>query len=235
MSLPKLQYPINTINVPSLNKNHKFRPFLVKEEKLLLMARESQNPADTLLSIKQIVNNCSLDKLDVNKLAIFDLEYIFLKLRAISIDNIVKVSYRDNEDKEVYEFEIDLNDIKITFPKKPEDTIAITKNAGIKMKYPQATLYDDEKFLSLEKDYFFELIIRCIDTIYEGDTIYNPKDYTHQELSDFIDGLDVKTFESIQQYLLNVPKIEHVINYKNKLGNDRQIILNSLNDFFTWR
>ena len=109
-NLPKIDYPVYKIKVPSQKKESQFRPFLVKEEKLLLMAKESDNTSDILSAIKQIINNCSIDsKFDVNKLALFDLEYVFLKLRSISVDNIVKVSYKDNEDEKVYDFEIDLN------------------------------------------------------------------------------------------------------------------------------
>ena len=122
MTLPKISYPTYTIKVPSTKKNVKFRPFLVKEEKLLLMAKESENNADILQSIKQIVNNCCLDEnFDNEKLTIFDLEYIFIKLRAFSVDNIVKVSYKDEEDGQNYDFEVDLNSVEIDFPEKRQD------------------------------------------------------------------------------------------------------------------
>jgi hypothetical protein len=103
------------------------------------------------------------------------------------------------------------------------------------MKYPSANLYDDKEFLSLEKDHMFELIVRCIESIYYEDTIYNSKDYQKQELNTFLEGLDIKTFEKVQSFLLSVPKIEYKINYKNSLDHDREILLSSLNDFFTLR
>ena len=236
MSLPKIDYPLHTIKVPSLNKNFKFRPFLVKEEKILLMAKESENEADILSAIKQIVNNCSIDTgFDVNKIAVFDLEYIFLKLRAVSVDNIVKLSYKDYEDGEDYSFSIDLNEVKIVNPDKIDYNIKITEKSGIVMRYPAAALYDDEEFLKLDKDYMFELIIRCIDKIYYEDNIYESKNYKKEELAEFLENLNIKIFENIQNFLINSPKIQHKIDYKNKLGNDRQIVLSSLNDFFTWR
>lgn len=235
-NLPKIEYPIHKIKIPSLKKEYPFRPFLVKEEKLLLMSKESENASDTLSAIKQIINNCCLDrKLDINKLAIFDLEYIFLKLRAISVNNVVKVTYKDNEDEKLYNFEINLDQIQIKYPDKIDNNIKITDNSGIVMRYPSAALYDDQEFLNLEKNYMFELIIRCIESIYYEDQIYLCKDYKKEELIDFLDSLDIKTFEKIQTFLVNVPKMEYVINYKNSMGNDREIILNSLNDFFSWR
>ena len=236
MSLPKIDYPIYKINVPSLKKDFQFRPFLVKEEKLLLMAKESANPSDVLSAIKQIVNNCSIDKkLDISKLAIFDLEYIFLKLRAISVDNIIKVSYKDTEDEKVYDFEINLDKVKIKYPDKMDNNIKITDKSGIIMKYPSASLYDDTDFLNLEKDYMFELIVRCIESIYYEDQVYDCKQYKKEELNEFLENLNIKSFESIQNFLLTVPKMEYKINYENSKGNNREIVLNSLNDFFTWR
>ena len=236
MSLPKISYPTYTIKVPSTKKNVKFRPFLVKEEKLLLMAKESENNADILQSIKQIVNNCCLDEnFDNEKLTIFDLEYIFIKLRAFSVDNIVKVSYKDEEDGQNYDFEVDLNAVEVEFPEKNENNIKITDTFGILMKYPSASLYEDKDFLNLEKDYLFELIIRCIDKIYEGDNVFEAKNYTMKELGDFLENLDSKTFVSVQEFLMNSPKLLHVMKYKNSLGNEKEIRLSSLNDFFTFR
>lgn len=235
-NLPKIDYPVYKIKIPSFKKELQFRPFLVKEEKLLLMAKESENSADILSAIKQIINNCSIDsKFDVNKLALFDLEYVFLKLRSISVDNIVKVSYKDNEDEKIYDFDIDLNKVEVKFPEKSDNNIKITNKSGIIMKYPSADLYDDEEFLSLEKDYMFELIVRCIESIYYEDQVYSSKDYKKEELNEFLESLDIKTFEKIQKFLLSVPKMEYKIQYKNSLEHDREIVLSSLNDFFTWR
>lgn len=236
MSLPKIDYPIYNIQVPSLKKEFKFRPFLVKEEKLLLMAKENENPIEILSAIKQIINNCSEDKnFEINKTALFDLEYLFLKLRAVSVDNTVSVSYKDTEDGKVYDFEINLDEVEVIFPEKIDNRIEITDKSGIIMRYPSATLYDDEEFLKLEKEQLFELIIRCIDSIYMEDEIYEAKDYKKKELEEFLENLNIKIFEKIQKFLLSVPKLEKRLQYKNSLGNDREIVLSSLSDFFTWR
>ena len=235
-ALPKIDHPLFNIEVPSLKKQFKFRPFLVREEKILLMAKESENLSDILIAIKQIVNNCKIDrKLDINKLALFDLEYIFLKLRSVSVDNTIKVSYNDNQDNKNYDFVIDINDVKIKYPEKTDNNITITDTSGILMKYPSATLYEDKEFLNLEKDQLFELIVRCVDKIYSGEEIYNSIEYKKEDIVEFLENLSVKTFEKIQTFLMNTPKLEYKINYKNELGNDREIILSSLSDFFTWQ
>lgn len=236
MSLPKIEHPIHNIKVPSKDKTVKFRPFLVKEEKLLLMAKESKNSYDILIAIKQIVNNCSLDEtFNVDDITLFDLEYIFLKLRAFSIDNIVNVSYRDNDDKKLYSFEVDLNEIEIKVPKKANNVIKITEESGIVLKYPPATLYDDKDFLTLEQDHLFEIIIRCVDKFYTGDDVTDAKDYTNKEIGDYLESLDLKSFKQIQEFLLNTPSIKKELVYTNSLGKKKKIVLKSLNDFFTWR
>jgi hypothetical protein len=235
-NLPKIDYPIYSITIPSTKQVFKFRPFLVKEEKILLISKESNNPIDILGAIKQIITNCAIDKnFDSNKLALFDLEYIFLKLRAFSVDNIIKVAYKDEEDQKVYDFQIDLNDVEVFFPEEIDNNVKITEKSGIVMKYPPATLYDDKEFLSVEREQMFELILRCIDKIYYEDEIYESKNYKKEELNEFLENLSMKVFEQIQTFLLNVPKLEHKFKYKNSLGNEKEIVLSSLNDFFSWR
>lgn len=235
-SLPKIDYPILNLKVPSTKKEYMFRPFLVKEEKILFMAKESKNNIDILNAVKQVVQNCCLDsKFDIDSVAIFDLEYLFLKLRSFSIDSVVNISIRDSEDNKVYEFTIDLEKIEVTFPKKVNNTIKINEKVGLVLKYPSASLYSDENFLKLEKDHLFELIVRCIDKIYDGEEIYEAKDVPKTELAEFIENLNVKIFEKVHEFLMSTPKISHKIDYENSLGTKRSIEFNSLNDFFSWR
>lgn len=233
MNLPKIEQPIFEIEVPSLKKKYPFRPFLVKEEKLLLMAKDSGEDSDVLSSVKQVVNNCCLDpNLNINKLAIFDLEYLFIKLRMNSVDNIIELTYTDTEDDKDYDFKIDLNKVDMVFPEKNDEVIKITDTTGIVMKYPEAGLYDDKDFLEMQDEYLFNLIIKCIDKIYVNDTVYEAKDYKKEELSEFLENLNLKTFESIKSFLENTPRVNYEINYKNSLGNEKKIVLRSLNDFF---
>lgn len=234
--LPKLNHPIHNIEVPSLKKKKNFRPFLVKEEKILLMAKESDDSNDILVAVKQIVNNCSLDpNFNIDDLALFDLEYIFLQLRAVSVDDVLTVSYRDNQDEKIYDFDIKLKDIKIDIPKETKNIIKITDDIGMIMKYPSTKLYEDKEFLNEKDEQIFKLIVRCVDKIYKGDEIYDLRDYSSSEIEDFLENLSVKVFEQVQTFFENCPKLHHTIKYKNSLGIERTIELNSLNDFFTWR
>jgi len=203
---------------------------------MLLMAKESNDDNDILMSVKQIINNCIVDDLNIEKLCIFDLEYLFIKIRALSVDNVVKLVYKDLEDEQNYTFDIDLNKINVVYSdKKVSNTIKISDKIGIVMRYPSASLYSDKEFLNLEKDYMFELIKRCIDKIYYGDEVFEPKDSSNEEMDEFLDGLTIKTYEEINEFLSTTPSIKYVIEYKNSLGNDRKIELSTLNDFFSWR
>lgn len=233
--LPKIEHPIHNIEIPSTKKVMKFRPFLVKEEKLLLMAKEAESDGDILQAVKQIVNNCAIEKFDVNKLTIFDLEWVFLKLRAVSVDNIAKLSFRDVQDDQTRNFEVHLDTVKIVWPEKTDNIVKLSEKSGIVLKYPTADLYDDKEFLGLEKDQLFELIIRCLDKVYDEDQVFEFSQYKRSEIAEFLDSLNVKIFDEIQNFLINTPRMEHVIEYTNSLGSERKIVLSSLNDFFMWR
>lgn len=234
--LPKTNHPQFILEVPSTKQKVPFRPFLVKEEKLLLMAKDSEDESDILTSIKQIVNNCCMDEtFDIDTLSLFDLEYLFIQIRANSVNDTVNVSYKDKEDEKIYDFEIDLKNINVIFPEKIQNTIKITDKTAIQLKYPKVTLYNDKDFLRSGNDAFFQLIVRCVDKIYDNDEIYDCSQYTLDEIADYIENLDVKTFEQVREFMANQPKLSYIIKYKNSLGSDREIELTTLSDFFTLR
>lgn len=232
--LPKIKHPVFEFVVPSTKKKEMFRPFLVREEKILLMAKTSEDKADIFRAIKQVINNCALNtNFDIDKLSTFDLEYLFIQLRAISVNNTVTVSYRDNEDGEIYNFDIDLSQIKVEFPEGIDNKIMINSEVGIKLKYPTASIFEDKAFLNSGDNSYYELVVRSIDKIFDTESVYDPSEYTPEEIEEFLNQLDVKTFEKIQNFMNNLPKLYHMISYKNKNGNDRNIELTTLSDFFT--
>ena len=235
--LPKIEHPLNDIEIPSLKKKYKFRPMLVKEEKILLMAKASEDETDIFNAVLQVVNNCSVDpSLDVMKLAIFDLEYIFLKIRAASIGETTEVAFRDTEDNKVYDFEINLNEVKVEFPKETKNTVKITESSGFTLRYPPAVLYSDKEFLKLEASKVFDaLVVQCVDKIFDGEKIYESNLYKKEEIADFIENLPVKTYEEVRDFFAEVPAMKHEIKYKNSMGSERTILLRNLNDFFTLR
>jgi hypothetical protein len=234
MPLPKIKHPTYEFKVPSTGKKEVFRPFLVREEKILLIAKSSEDPSEMFRAIKQIVNNCCINEsFDVDKITIFDLEYLFLQLRAVSVNNMVKVSYRDNEDQKVYDFEIDLKTIEVEFPENIEKVIPINDTMGIMMKYPSASLFDDKEYFKTGDQAFYELMVRCVDKIYDGEDLYNPADHSPEEIEKFLDDCGIEVFEKIQAFMSKNPRLYHKLTYKNANGKDRVIELTSLTDFFT--
>lgn len=235
MTLPKIDKPLFDLHVPSLDKKVKFRPFVVKEEKILLIAQQSGQEKDIIQAIKQVVNNCVQEKgFDVDKLATFDLEYLFLKLRAKSVNNIIEVSYRDLEDDKVYPFVIDLDEVEMQNQKKMSNKIAITDSVGIVMKYPSVTILDNLPAESSPADIVEYLVRACIDCVYDDEMVYKAADYTEDELTEFLDSLSIDTFNKIREFFDTLPQMYYKLEYKNSLGNERVIELTTLNDFFTW-
>lgn len=236
MPLPKIDQPLFEVKIPSSGKKVLFRPFLVKEEKLLLIAQQSGEDTDVIRAIKQILKLCIADEeLDVDKLTTFDLEYLFLKLRAKSVNNVVKLSYRDNEDEKIYNFELDLDTIEVEMPDGVDSTIKISDNISMIMKYPNASITDKIQQFDNEVDLMTFFIVNCIDTIMTEEDIFPASEYSDKELEEFLDQLPVNSFEKIREFFENMPKLHHKIEYKNSLGNDRSIELNNLKDFFMWR
>lgn len=237
MALPKINHPLFDLTIPSSKKKIKLRPMLVKEEKLLLIAKSSDDAKDVLSAVKQVVNNCIVTEgIDVDKLTLFDIEYMFVKIRSFSVSNISKVSYRDNEDDEVYDFDVDLNAVEILFPENIEKNIKVTNDIVVVMKYAEASLYDDEEFSKVDpRNLYDEMVIRCVDTIYEGDTKFDPNSVSKDELKEYLENFDISVYDNMRKFIASSPRLNYVIEYKNSKGSDRKIVMSSLNDFFTLR
>ena len=234
MPLPKIDQPLFDMTIPSTGKKILFRPFLVKEEKILLIAQQSENDSEIIRAIKQILNACIKEELDIDSLAIFDLEYMFLKLRARSVNNVVKLSYRDIEDGELYDFELDLDTIEVKMPEVINSKIEINDTVGMTMKYPAASITDRMKDFENEVDLMTFFIVNCIDSIYDEDNVYVASEFSEAEITEFLDGLDVMSFEKIRQFFESVPRLYHKIEYTNSIESKRTIELTSLKDFFMW-
>jgi hypothetical protein len=231
--LPKITHPAYDFTIPITKKKVKLRPMLIKEEKLLLMARESDTPSDSINAIKQVVNNCIIQpKIDIDALINFELEYLFLKIRSISVSNIVKLAYQDSEDEKTYDFEIDLNEIGFKESEKIDNRVELSEDVSITLKYPSISAYSQIKEDMTEDEIFTHVLKSSIDGIYEGDKIHDISLASSEEITEFIDSIPFNKYEEIQKYLETEPRIEHKIQYKNSNGTDREIVLSSLNDFF---
>lgn len=232
MALPKISVPTFALNIPSKNKKKTFRPFLVKEEKILLMAQQG-NEQDMIDAIKQIINNCCVEDINVDSLATFDIEYLFLKLRGKSVDNIIELKFRDKEDDKVYDFQINLDEIEITINEENDPKIEITNEIGMIMKYPNIASTQKMAGIDDQEDVFNKVLVSCIDTIYDEESVYPASEHTDEELIEFIEQLDSKSFKKIEKFFDTLPKLSHVLEYENELGHKRRIELNTVQDFLT--
>lgn len=243
MALPKLDVPIYTLNLLSTDKPIRFRPFLVKEQKLLLMASESDNLTDSLNAIKQIIKNCIMDDIDVDNLAIFDLEYIFLNLRARSVDEVVDLQYKCNNkianDKgeestcgSIEKFKINL--LEIMPEKTPEHSnkIMLSDKLGMTMKYPTFEIIESLKGQD-ENEILIELLTKSIESIFDAENIYYAKDTAEGEILEFIDNLQQRDLEKLQFFFDSAPKIKKNINFHcHKCGYKENITIEGLQNFF---
>jgi hypothetical protein len=233
-SLPKIGYPIFTLKLPSTDKEIKYRPFLVKEEKLLLMAQSSEDPKEIIGAIKQVISNCILSEdVSVDELCTFDMEYIFIKIRAKSINNVIEVTYRDLEDDKRYTVEINLDEIEVKKETDHTNKIEINEQLGMVMKYPKTNVANNIESVDGETDLFFQILKGCIEKIYDSETVYDVSEYSADELDDFIQQLDVKTFKKVQDFFATMPRLHYEVKYTNSLGKEKNIVLNNLTDFFT--
>lgn len=233
MALPKLKYPLFELEVPSTQKSHKFRPFLVAEEKILLMAQQSGDLKEIILSLKQVIGNCCQDpEFDADQLATFDIEYLFLKLRSRSVNNMAKVYLTDNEDGKEYSFDIDLDQVEMR--KSPDHTpkIQLNDDISIVLKYPTTQMIDAIATMQVETKAFFEVMKYCIEFVIEGDKISVFADAPTEERDEFVQSIDIATFARITRFFETMPKMHYEIDYKNSLGHDRKAVLRNLNDFF---
>lgn len=242
--IPKIDVPIYETKLPLLKKTIKIRPFLVKEEKILMMAIESNDDDAIILAIKQIVNNCCIDEIDVESLPILDLEYLFLQLRARSIGENVELQYKCNNDiknDDSDESHKCGNFIKINFnvlevnpvvDEKHTNKIQLTDKLGVVMKYPTFKLIESLKGLS-ETEIITKTIVNCIDYIYDKENIYYTKDAKENEIIEFVDSLTKDQFGLIQNFFESVPKITKNIDFKcDKCGYEENLLLEGLQSFF---
>ena len=235
-NLPRVSTkPLFKMLIPSQNREVVTRPFVVREEKILLTAQQSGEDKDIIMALKQILALCIQEDFDAETLATFDLEYMFLKLRARSVNNIIQVGYQDTEDGEVYEFTIDLDDVELLQQKEFNNKIMLTENVGLIMKYPSINIVNDIDENMAPIDTVEYLIVKCIDQIFDEENVFPANEYTDDELKEFIEQLDPESFEKVKSFFDSLPQLYHKLEYTNKLGTKKTIELTTLNDFFIWR
>ena len=245
MALPKIDVPTYETTLISSGKKVKYRPFLVKEQKLFLMASQSTDEKETVDVVKQVLNNCILSDIVVDDLPTFDLEHLFMQLRARSVGEVVNLKYNCNntvkddkgEDKVcggLVKFDLNILDIKPTINPEHNSKIEINDKLGIVMKYPTLGMVKNFDNLQSESiDTIMDVIVSCIDFIYDAEQMYYAKDSTKEELMEFVDNLQQDDLEKIQKFFTTMPKISKPLDFKcGKCGYEEKIVVEGIQNFF---
>jgi len=232
MALPKIQQPLFELKLPICGKRIKFRPFLVKEEKILLVGKESDSKQQ-MLALKQLLKAVVQEPKNFNPtdLILADMEYLFINLRARSVQNIVELKYRDKEDGKVYDFSVNLDELEPEIDPNHKNTIDLDGNIGIKLREPTIGLLEELDIGQADlNDNVYELLAGCIEQVYDSEQVYD--EFTKEEAIEFITSLDINMFTKIKDFFDTLPKLTHTFEYVNSSGNNRKIVLQGLQDFF---
>ena len=236
MALPKLTTPTYELEVPSTDEKIKYRPFLVKEEKILLIAMESGEQESIVTAIKDIVTECTYGKVDLGILPMFDVEYIFLQIRSKSVGEVSTLKLLCPDDKETYvNVDVDLSEVMVHVDKGHNPKIELTKEMGMIMTYPTIDSLNDVGGSDINASNMLDVISSCVLQIYDkkGEEVFDAKDQTKQELVEFVEQLNTKQFEEVQKFFDTMPKLKHTIEVENpKTKVKSKIELQGLNDFF---
>ena len=245
MALPRVVTPTFELTIPSTGEKVSYRPFLVKEEKILLMAIEDGSVAAMSKAMNNIISDCTEGEIKIKDLAPFDIEYFFLQLRGKSVGDTVDLTLRKPRNltcgeklkdcTEKCEIKIDINDINVDSSEVKDSKIELTDTIGVKLNYPQFEII--QKFTGIEEDtspeHIFELINECIEYIWDGEEIYKAKDSTKKEINEFVESLSSGQFQKIRGFFDGMPKLKHDIMWKcPKCDKEAPMVLEGIDAFF---
>jgi hypothetical protein len=215
MALPKLQNPTYETELPSSGEKIKYRPFLIKEQKILMMAQESEDQKEIMDAMAQLINACTFSKIDANTAPLFDIEYLFLKIRGKSVGEKVKVKVTCPDDKKTkVPVTIDLKDIAIQVDASHTNELKISDNIKMIMKYPVLGDVSAAGDAS-ETNQIFNIMNQCVHEVHDGDTIYHRVDMSDSDLTEFVDSFTGNQFEMVTQFFETMPKLRHAVNVTN--------------------
>jgi hypothetical protein len=240
MALPMMSTPTYMMEIPSTGQTVKYRPFLVKEEKALLIAQQSEEMMTMVQTLKGVVKSCVLEEIDIEKLATFDLEYMFVQIRGKSVGETVDLVFPCDEDhgeqnaKATSKVTIDLNTLVVEKEEGHTNKIDLFNNVGVVMRYPTIDVLKKlEGIQTDDLDKVFDIVALSIDFIYDGDQIYYSKEQTHAELLQFVNNLNSQQFLKIQNFFVTMPKIKKEIQYDCPVcGKHHVKMLEGLQSFF---
>ena len=246
MGLPKIAVPEYSLKLPSTGEEIKYRPFLVKEEKILLLAMESEDTKQIMTATKNVIKNCVFGEIDVDELPIFDIEYIFLWLRARAKGEQIELNYKCPKCEGTIPLSFNIEEVKINKNDNHEQKIQLTEELGVMMKYPNMIIQTkiEESTETNQVEQLFMTIRLCIDYIYDNEKMYNAKDHTEKEMVDFLESLSDTQFQSLSKFFETMPKLKHEVqlechnnkNDKSKkkvvCGHKEPLVLEGLQSFF---
>ena len=230
MALPKIKHPTYSVTIPSTQQSINIKPFTVQEEKILLMAKSSEKTEDVIAAVKQIIQNCIIEAIDVDKLATFDIEYLFVKLRSKSIGEVVDLEYKDPDTEEVIKFKVNLDDIEIKRNPDHKNKFIINEDVGLSMRYPTLDEIRVIEESDNQENGILDMLFKCVDKIYDNETVYT--DFSETELQEFINSLPMDSMNKIKEFFDTMPTLEHTVKLKNKNGKTSEVVLKGLNSFF---
>jgi hypothetical protein len=238
MPLPKVSTPTYELEIPSIKKTVKYRPFLVKEEKILIIAMESEDPKQITEAVKDVISNCIISRgIKVDALATFDIEYLFLNIRGKSVGETAEVLITCPDDGETQvPVTINLDDIKVEVNEEHTRDIQLDDNLSVRMKYPSIQEFIKNNFIrndQISVDDTFGVITSCIEQIYNEEESWAASDCSKKELTDFLESLSSKQFKKIEKFFETMPKLSHTIKVKNPNTDvENKIVLEGLTSFF---
>jgi len=236
MALPQVVLPTYELEIPSNGKKIKYRPFVVKEEKLLLLALETNDEKQIEDAVRNLLKGCIQSRVKIENLAIFDLEYIFLQIRAVSVGEIVemRVTCKDDEKTEV-RYNLNLSDVKVTKTEASNPKIMLSDDLGVMMKYPAWNEFIIGSIMggNPTSGDVIEIIAGCIDQIFDAEDVYDGSTTSKKEFVQFVEGLTNSQFEKIQQFFAEIPRLEHTFTVKNpNTGEESEFTIAGLTNFF---
>tara|TARA_B100000073_G_scaffold346170_1_gene356930 strand:+ start:2073 stop:2783 length:711 start_codon:yes stop_codon:yes gene_type:complete len=235
MPLPKIDVPTYTCALPSTGQTIKYRPFLVKEEKVLLMAMESEDEKQIQDAIVNLLSHCITSRIKVERLSMFDLEYLFLKIRSKSVGEELNLTVTCQDDGETkVETTIDLEEVEVKIPDGHSKQIYVSDNISIMMKYPSMEQFIKNNFGGEQtSEEVFDIIADCIDQVIDGDEVYESANCSKKELTTFLESLTSKQFENVQEFFATMPKLSHTFDVINPNTKERnEFTLEGLAAFF---
>ena len=239
MALPIQNAAVYTATVPSTKQEIKFRAFLVKEEKALLIAQQSEDPVVMMDTLKQIIKSCVKTELDVETLALFDIEYIFAQLRSKSVGEIAEIVVAcdvcpDDDTKARVKLTFDLSKLQVNFPAEHNKKITLFDEVGVVMRYPSLSIINDLQNLDqTDAESIFKIVVKSVDFIYDGDELHYAKDQTEAELKEFLENLNQDQFKKIQQFFETMPKLSKEVQYDCPVcKHHHEKVIEGLSSFF---